>query len=77
MQIEKAIKEFIRCTALARIVHGDGHWKLARSYVNLGEGYLDLKGIYDTFVFILPFEINDLANHVSLKRLVCTVLLYS
>ncbi|KAK2181197.1 hypothetical protein NP493_407g05026 [Ridgeia piscesae] len=39
-----AIKELIRCTALARIVYRDGHWKLASSYVNLAQGYFDLKG---------------------------------
>lgn len=41
---DSAIKELIRCTALARIVYGDGHWKLASSYVNLAQGYFDLKG---------------------------------
>lgn len=41
---DKAVKEMIRCTALSRIVHGDGHWKLARTHANLAETYLDLKG---------------------------------
>ena len=38
------MRELIRCTALCRIVHGDGHWKQARSHANLAEGYFDLKG---------------------------------
>lgn len=33
----------IRCTALTRIVHGDGHWKMARAHVNLAAAYLDHK----------------------------------
>lgn len=43
-RIAEAIVELIRCTALARIVHGDGHWKLAETFINLADGYLDLKG---------------------------------
>ncbi|XP_013406257.1 tetratricopeptide repeat protein 23-like [Lingula anatina] len=41
---DKAIKELIKCTALARIVHGDSHWKYAEAYTNLAEGYFELKG---------------------------------
>ncbi|KAK7497857.1 hypothetical protein BaRGS_00010991 [Batillaria attramentaria] len=41
---DRAIHEYIRCTALTRIVHGSNHWKLAESHVDLGEAYLDLKG---------------------------------
>ena len=48
LQPDSAIKELIRCTALARIVYGDGHWKLASSYVNLAQGYFDLKGTETT-----------------------------
>ncbi len=39
-----ALKELIRCTALARIVYGDGHWKLARAYAQLAQQYFELKG---------------------------------
>ncbi|XP_025082042.1 tetratricopeptide repeat protein 23-like [Pomacea canaliculata] len=41
---DRAIYEYIRCTALTRIVYGSYHWKLAESHVDLGEAYLDLKG---------------------------------
>ena len=44
LQVDRAIHEYIRCTALTRIVHGNSHWKLAKSHVDLGEAYLDLKG---------------------------------
>lgn len=43
-QNSKALREYIRCTVLSRIIHGDGHWKLARAYVDLACAYLDLKG---------------------------------
>ncbi|CAH2296516.1 tetratricopeptide repeat 23-like [Pelobates cultripes] len=36
----RANKELIRCVALSRIVHGDGHWKLAQAFANLGHSYL-------------------------------------
>ncbi|KAL8559960.1 hypothetical protein ACOMHN_041431 [Nucella lapillus] len=41
---DRAIHEYVRCIALTRIVHGNHHWKLAKSHVDLGEAYLDLKG---------------------------------
>ncbi|XP_067653801.1 tetratricopeptide repeat protein 23-like isoform X1 [Haliotis asinina] len=41
---DKAIKEYVTCTALARIVYGNNHWKFAASHVDLAEAYLDLKG---------------------------------
>lgn len=44
VQADRAIYEYIRCTALTRIVYGSYHWKLAESHVDLGEAYLDLKG---------------------------------
>lgn len=34
----------MRCVALTRICYGDWHWKLAEAYVNLAQGYLQLKG---------------------------------
>ena len=43
-QVESALQELIRCTALARIVYGDGHWKLAETYADLAQGYFELKG---------------------------------
>ncbi len=35
----------IRCTALARIVHGDAHWVLAKTHIQLAAAYLELRGI--------------------------------
>ena len=43
------MKELICCTALTRIVYGDGHWKLANAYAKLAEGYCDLKSKRITF----------------------------
>ena len=39
------MREMIRCTALARIVHGEGHWKVARAHATLAAGYYDLKSM--------------------------------
>ncbi|XP_030048880.1 tetratricopeptide repeat protein 23-like [Microcaecilia unicolor] len=44
-ELLKANKELIRCVALTRIIHGDGHWKLAQSFANLAHGYLTLQGL--------------------------------
>lgn len=43
LQVDKVITELTRCLALNRILHGAGHWKLARCHANLAEAYLDLK----------------------------------
>ncbi|XP_070536076.1 tetratricopeptide repeat protein 23-like [Ptychodera flava] len=42
---DRAIQHMMRCVPLARIVHGDGHWRLAESHANLANGYLLLKGL--------------------------------
>lgn len=42
---EEAMKEYMRCTALSRLVYGDGHWMLASSHVNLAYAYLRLRGL--------------------------------
>lgn len=34
----------MRCVALTRICYGSSHWKLAEAFVNLAQGYLQLKG---------------------------------
>ncbi|XP_029434886.1 tetratricopeptide repeat protein 23-like [Rhinatrema bivittatum] len=44
-ELHKAIRELIRCLALTRIIHGDGHWRLAQSFANLAHGYLTLRGL--------------------------------
>ena len=47
------ITELTKCLALNRILHGAGHWKLARSHANLAEAYLDLKGIIRISILII------------------------
>ncbi|CAK6442469.1 unnamed protein product [Pipistrellus nathusii] len=42
---KQAIQELVRCVALTRICYGSCHWKLAEAYVNLAQGYLQLKGL--------------------------------
>ncbi|XP_071789087.1 tetratricopeptide repeat protein 23-like [Asterias amurensis] len=44
-EVEPALQEYIRCTALCRLVYGDGHWKLAESHTNLAYAYLTLKDL--------------------------------
>ncbi|XP_077137821.1 tetratricopeptide repeat protein 23-like isoform X1 [Ranitomeya variabilis] len=41
----KAHKELIRCVALSRIVHGDGHWRLATAFAELAHSYLTVRGL--------------------------------
>ncbi|XP_073917961.1 tetratricopeptide repeat protein 23 isoform X2 [Castor canadensis] len=43
-QYKQAIQELVRCVALTRICYGNSHWKLSEAYVNLANGYLQLKG---------------------------------
>lgn len=42
--VAAALESCIRCTALARIVHGDSHWMLAKTHILLAKAYLELKG---------------------------------
>ncbi|XP_024417520.2 tetratricopeptide repeat protein 23 isoform X1 [Desmodus rotundus] len=44
-EYKQAIPELVRCVALTRICYGDCHWKLAEAYINLAQGYLQLKGL--------------------------------
>uniref|UniRef100_A0A8C5LTM3 Tetratricopeptide repeat domain 23-like protein n=1 Tax=Leptobrachium leishanense TaxID=445787 RepID=A0A8C5LTM3_9ANUR len=44
-QLLKANKELIRCVALSRIVHGEGHWRLAQAFANLAHSYLTLRDL--------------------------------
>ncbi|KAK7822140.1 hypothetical protein U0070_000704 [Myodes glareolus] len=44
-EYQQAIQELVRCVALTRICYGSSHWKLAEAYVNLAQGYLQLKGM--------------------------------
>ncbi|KAJ8252130.1 hypothetical protein COCON_G00214420 [Conger conger] len=43
-QVDAAIQEQVRCLALARLVYGEGHLRLAEAHAKLAEGYLQLKG---------------------------------
>ncbi|KAG5839749.1 hypothetical protein ANANG_G00208250 [Anguilla anguilla] len=43
-QFDAAIQERARCVALARLVYGEGHLRLAEAHAKLAEGYLQLKG---------------------------------
>ncbi|XP_053555643.1 tetratricopeptide repeat protein 23-like [Bombina bombina] len=40
-----ANNELIRCVALTKIIHGDGHWRLAKAFANLAHGYLTLRAL--------------------------------
>ncbi|CAO2614262.1 Tetratricopeptide repeat protein 23 [Lemmus lemmus] len=44
-EYKQAIQELVRCVALTRICYGSSHWKLAEAYINLAQGYLQLKGM--------------------------------
>ncbi|KAH0501337.1 Tetratricopeptide repeat protein 23 [Microtus ochrogaster] len=44
-EYKQAIQELVRCVALTRICYGSSHWKLAEAFVNLAQGYLQLKGM--------------------------------
>ena len=50
-QADKAVQEYIRCMALARIVFGSNHWRYAESIVDLAETYFDLKGLLQAFIY--------------------------
>ncbi|XP_071990736.1 tetratricopeptide repeat protein 23-like [Engystomops pustulosus] len=41
----KAHRELIRCVALSRVIHGDGHWGLAKAFADLGYSYLTVRGL--------------------------------
>jgi hypothetical protein len=43
-EADDAMHELICCTALARIVYGDGHWRVAKAHADLAEGYSDIRG---------------------------------
>lgn len=40
---DAAVREFVRARALARVVHGDQHWRYCRCKVFLAKTYLYLK----------------------------------
>ena len=39
-----AVKWRIKCVALARLVYGDGHWRLGQAHCQLARAYLELRG---------------------------------
>ncbi|XP_069101755.1 tetratricopeptide repeat protein 23-like [Argopecten irradians] len=42
-KVDKCIQEYVKCIAYTRMVHGPVDWRLARSYADLAEAYLDHK----------------------------------
>ncbi|XP_019643659.1 PREDICTED: tetratricopeptide repeat protein 23-like [Branchiostoma belcheri] len=44
-KVDECIAELVRCTALSRVVYGDGDWRLAEAHTNLAAGYLELRGL--------------------------------
>ena len=44
---DMAIEHWIRSTALARIVHGDVHWVLAKTHIQLARSYQQLKDLHE------------------------------
>ena len=42
-----AIELWIRCTALASIVHGDTHWVFAKTHVQLAKAYQQMKDLHE------------------------------
>ena len=68
----------IRCTALARIVHGEGHWKVARAHATLAAGYYDLKSNLYIFSKVLPnFICSVVCNSHQIKPFFSAPLDYS
>ncbi|XP_014670205.1 PREDICTED: tetratricopeptide repeat protein 23-like [Priapulus caudatus] len=47
LQVDLAVREFVRCVALARLAYGDSHWRLAAAHGELGSAYLKLKEYAD------------------------------
>ena len=50
MQGEQAVLGWVRAAAVARMVHGDGHWKCAQYHVCTARCYLDLQGICSIYI---------------------------
>ena len=44
IQGEQAVLGWVKAGAIARIVHGDGHWRCAQCHVRTARCYLDLQG---------------------------------
>uniref|UniRef100_A0A8C6UK47 Tetratricopeptide repeat domain 23 n=1 Tax=Neogobius melanostomus TaxID=47308 RepID=A0A8C6UK47_9GOBI len=43
-EYDACIKDLVRCLALVKLVHGDGHFKLAQAHSRLAKAYLQYKG---------------------------------
>ncbi|XP_036961707.1 tetratricopeptide repeat protein 23 isoform X2 [Acanthopagrus latus] len=43
-EFDACIQDLVRCVALTRLVHGEGHLKLAQAHVRLAKAYFQLKG---------------------------------
>ena len=60
-QAEAAVRLWVKCLALTRIVHGNTHWELARCHVQLAKAYLDLRSKYMyCFVCIQQNQLNNM-----------------
>ncbi|XP_075998690.1 tetratricopeptide repeat protein 23 [Genypterus blacodes] len=44
-EFDACIRELVRCVALTRLVHGDGHVKLAHAHARLAKAYFLFKGL--------------------------------
>ncbi|XP_070599567.1 tetratricopeptide repeat protein 23-like isoform X2 [Erythrolamprus reginae] len=44
-EVHKACKELMQCSALARIIYGNEHWRLSEALANLAYGYLTLQSL--------------------------------
>lgn len=65
---EGAVREFIRARALARVVHGDQHWRYCRCKVFLAKTYLYLKVKSNIFSYgkLVP-KIKDITAYCKLS----------
>ncbi|TDH09640.1 hypothetical protein EPR50_G00089310 [Perca flavescens] len=43
-EFDACIQDLVRCVALTRLVHGDGHLKLAQAHARLAKAYFQFKG---------------------------------
>lgn len=61
-EADGAVREFVRAQALARIVHGDQHWRYCRCKVFLAQAYLYLKvrpirNYYGFTIYLLCYKV--------------------
>ncbi|XP_069978214.1 uncharacterized protein [Penaeus vannamei] len=64
-EADGAVREFVRAQALARIVHGDQHWRYCRCKVFLAQAYLYLKDYAPQGETQAREAIDTIAAHLS------------